>query len=292
GKGWPNGFQLVELDLPNRSGAVHFRKWSHYGRFWACGSDIYRDAADGVLPYSLVRGQETDSANEKSGCGTQADSPRPAMEVPNEGGAPAASSADGTALRTFLYISEAKLSALFPQVAHHGAWDTEPQHKLNDFALPSQLQIVERYIADNCNVGDVNSAVNAEVDYIADSLNMIGGIIRDGVSSYVYFGDTGCRVALVGSPIHMIGPAVAKESKSEEFSFYLLPHIIRCLRESSSGDLLLARQRSDLGYNNFALHIERVNRNLGGPPQKLSFLAKPLYQFSDCVLATPLYVAF
>lgn len=49
GRGWPNGFQLLELGEDGRSGAVHFRKWSPQGRFWARGSDIYRDAPDGVL---------------------------------------------------------------------------------------------------------------------------------------------------------------------------------------------------------------------------------------------------
>ncbi len=49
GKGWPNGFQVIEVDADSRSGAVHFHKWSADGRFWARGSDIYRDAPDGTL---------------------------------------------------------------------------------------------------------------------------------------------------------------------------------------------------------------------------------------------------
>ncbi len=53
GKNWPNGFQLMELDVPSRSGAVHFLKWSQGGRFWANGSDIYRDAPNGILSWNL-----------------------------------------------------------------------------------------------------------------------------------------------------------------------------------------------------------------------------------------------
>jgi diguanylate cyclase (GGDEF)-like protein len=51
GKNWPNGFQLVEIDVPSKAFTVHFRKWASDAvpRFWAKGSDIYRTAADGTL---------------------------------------------------------------------------------------------------------------------------------------------------------------------------------------------------------------------------------------------------
>ena len=49
GKGWPNSFHLLEWNASASRVTVHFRKWSHDGRFWAVGSDIYRDARDGTL---------------------------------------------------------------------------------------------------------------------------------------------------------------------------------------------------------------------------------------------------
>ena len=49
GKNWPNGFQLIEIDVKRKTGAVHFRKWARNARYWAKGTDIYRDAPDGVL---------------------------------------------------------------------------------------------------------------------------------------------------------------------------------------------------------------------------------------------------
>lgn len=49
GRDWPNGFQLLEWDLVSAAGVVHFRKWSKGGRFWAPGSDIYRQAPQGTL---------------------------------------------------------------------------------------------------------------------------------------------------------------------------------------------------------------------------------------------------
>lgn len=52
GRGWANGFQLVEVESNGLSGCVHFKKWSPEGRFWVAGSDIYRDAHDGVLRWS------------------------------------------------------------------------------------------------------------------------------------------------------------------------------------------------------------------------------------------------
>jgi Sulfatase-modifying factor enzyme 1/Calcineurin-like phosphoesterase len=62
GKNWPNGFQVIEVDPISHAGAIHFHKWSATGRFWAKGSDIYRDAPEGVLPLSakdLTSGSES-----------------------------------------------------------------------------------------------------------------------------------------------------------------------------------------------------------------------------------------
>lgn len=49
GKNWPNEFQVIEVEPVSHVGAIHFHKWSDIGRFWAIGSDIYRDAPEGVL---------------------------------------------------------------------------------------------------------------------------------------------------------------------------------------------------------------------------------------------------
>jgi hypothetical protein len=56
GKAWPNGFNLLEVDTTDGSGAVHFRKWARDARFWAKGSDIYRDAPDGTLKFGFSTG--------------------------------------------------------------------------------------------------------------------------------------------------------------------------------------------------------------------------------------------
>lgn len=53
GKGWPNCFQLLEVDVLRRSFTVHLRKWARDAtpRFWAKGSDVYVGAPDGVLSW-------------------------------------------------------------------------------------------------------------------------------------------------------------------------------------------------------------------------------------------------
>ncbi|CAH0350234.1 metallophosphoesterase [Aquabacterium sp. CECT 9606] len=51
GREWPNGFQVLDIDPLTRSGSIMFQKWSSTGRFWAKGSDIYREAPDGVLAF-------------------------------------------------------------------------------------------------------------------------------------------------------------------------------------------------------------------------------------------------
>lgn len=55
GKGWPNGFHLIEVDVESLAVKVHFRKWSEGGRFWAIGSDLYRDAPNGILELKAKR---------------------------------------------------------------------------------------------------------------------------------------------------------------------------------------------------------------------------------------------
>jgi len=61
GKNWPNGFQLLEINTGTKSGAVHFKKWTKNGRFWAKGSDIYKEAPDGILQLRLEAGEEQPS---------------------------------------------------------------------------------------------------------------------------------------------------------------------------------------------------------------------------------------
>lgn len=51
GKGWPNGFQLIEVDPSSLDATIHFRKWVARPRSWFKGSDIYSDARDGVLAW-------------------------------------------------------------------------------------------------------------------------------------------------------------------------------------------------------------------------------------------------
>jgi hypothetical protein len=51
GRGWPNGFHVVEIDPASKTGAAHFLKWAKQGRFWTKGTDLYRDAPDGTLTW-------------------------------------------------------------------------------------------------------------------------------------------------------------------------------------------------------------------------------------------------
>lgn len=61
GKLWPNGFTLLEINVAGNSGAAHFQKWSRDGKFWAKGSDIYRDAPDGIFHWPR-RGSHSSTA--------------------------------------------------------------------------------------------------------------------------------------------------------------------------------------------------------------------------------------
>ena len=50
GRGWPNGFHVIEVSK-SLDMTIRFRRWSKDGLYWAIGSDIYQDATDGVLPW-------------------------------------------------------------------------------------------------------------------------------------------------------------------------------------------------------------------------------------------------
>lgn len=51
GRTWPNGFNVLEVELSSRSGAVHFKKWSKAAN-WVSGTDLYRNAYDGVVRWA------------------------------------------------------------------------------------------------------------------------------------------------------------------------------------------------------------------------------------------------
>jgi hypothetical protein len=52
GRNWPNGFNLLEIQFPSRAGSVHFRQWSGRTRNWRIGTDIYRNAHDGIVRWA------------------------------------------------------------------------------------------------------------------------------------------------------------------------------------------------------------------------------------------------
>jgi len=65
GKGWPNSFHLIEVDLPSKRYAVHFRRWARDAvpRHWSPGTDLYECAPDGVLRWAdgrTLSGEEKD----------------------------------------------------------------------------------------------------------------------------------------------------------------------------------------------------------------------------------------
>ena len=74
GKHWPNEFHVVEVDPTSGAGEVEFRKWSPAGRVWAKGSDIYKQAPDGVLGWN-AQGVELRVAVGTPGSGSSAARP-------------------------------------------------------------------------------------------------------------------------------------------------------------------------------------------------------------------------
>ncbi len=178
--------------------------------------------------------------------------------------------------KQYIYISETKLDMYLSQLYHGNRNNISQPTNLYD-----KLELFNQFYKNNIDLLDS--------DFIEDDLMMFCEIIEDEKhsSSYIYFGSTNGKIALFGSPKHMIGNSTNINSKfSSQFSWYVSEQIFDAVSNAIKSPL------RDRNYHNFALHIKRINEELGTFPQKFKFLAKPIYYFENCILATPIYVAF
>jgi hypothetical protein len=214
-------------------------------------------------------------------------------------------------MKYYVYISDAKVDMLFPQVPHDIKKKVATEWKM-DLKLLSASRRVETEGEDNRiarleavvefirEFGNIGSADEPD-QYVEDSLPMKWGLFEGSPDdSVVYFGGQSARtiVGLGGSMRHVIGSA----STSYVFAASATPFLMKVLsKELEMSEPTLDEElsrRPDI--DEFPLRaVQLAWRRMSGPSQNMEFLAKRLLydpkpgalsQLAS-LLCTPLYVA-
>lgn len=220
-------------------------------------------------------------------------------------------------MKFYLYISDAKVDMLLPQVPHELKKKVAFEFKL-DLKLISasrrsetegtddriaRLEAVVSFIRETCDVGSVETPR----EYVEDTLPMKWGPYGwRNDSPVVYFGAATetTVVGLGGSMKHVMGSTGPASADSQSFT----PILLSFLERQFESELEKHRTESG-GAEGTKLDKDEAEMSLGavalasiymrGPKQNLNFLAKrllfgrsePHAQGRSVLLATPLYVA-
>ena len=218
-------------------------------------------------------------------------------------------------MRYYLYISDAKVDMLFPQIPHDikkkvalefkmdlkllsASRKTETESEDNRVA---RLETVVNFIREYGNVG----SIDAPDEYIDDTLEMQWGQYPD--SSVVYFGGETNKtiLGLGGSLKHLLGNSGIQAAATNSVTPFLMKYL--------NDDLAMrypdadAKETQQSGQDLpplVATAVRLTSTNMHGPQQKVSFLAKrlaygPVAQFRNdpvhgdksVLLATPIYIS-
>jgi len=221
-------------------------------------------------------------------------------------------------LKFYLYISDAKIDMLLPQIPHGLKKKVANEFKLNlkifeagykseresDDSRVARLQSVVQYLRSEVAMGTVDQPS----EYLAGELAMKWGpyvLLLPNTEAadpnlnrvrrptdFVLFGGATEKTfcGLVGSAHHLVGRTAPTEG-AEDYVGSALPDSLRYLEELAAG---LTSTRPDDTLGRLGTLIDRMR----GPAQKLEFIAKRLLEGSatygpktHCVLASPIYVA-
>ncbi len=223
-------------------------------------------------------------------------------------------------MKYYIYISDAKVDMLFPQVPHDikkkvalefkmdlkllsASRKTETESEDNRIA---RLETVVDFIREYGKVGSVDEPD----EYIEDSLPMRWGNYSGSSeqSPVVYFGAETDKtiVGLGGSMKHLIGSSGDSSAHSHSATPFLLDFLFKELNiDHPNPDLEPAREHDRRGGRRDFTPIEGValaSPQMHGPSQNVEFLAKrlaygrienlgPILEGRSSLLATPLYIA-
>jgi hypothetical protein len=220
-------------------------------------------------------------------------------------------------MKYYLYISDAKIDMLLPQIPHDEKQKLAMQFKI-DLKLLSvsrtretetednrltRLEAVLSFIREFGNIGTVDEPDS----YIEDTMDMRWGpYMNDDVnaaeepSPLVYFGGTTDQtiVGLGGSTRHVLGNAGLSTAHSHSATPYLIGRLTKDLNFSLSGKDAGETNVTPGTPENWALRaVELATTQMQGPTQQLEFVAKRLLHGTGIsrkkkvLLASPLYVA-
>jgi hypothetical protein len=197
------------------------------------------------------------------------------------------------ALRYYIYISDAKVDMLLPQI--DGSAKRKIAKELSvDLKIISakrslevaqgedrvlRLEVVARYLRD---LGDLGS-VDAPAQFFQGEMEMKWGPYES--SGLVYFGGetTNTVLGLGGSGTHLIGA----DERQPTSAFSLTPYLLNALSEKLDESAVSPREEET------ALQaVTMANHYLEGPAQRVEFVAKRLLgDGGHVLLGSPLYVA-
>ena len=233
-------------------------------------------------------------------------------------------------MKYYLYISDAKIDMLYPQVPHpvkekvatqfgfdlkflSASRRTEADREENRI---SRLEVVTQFIRDFCKLGTLDQPD----DYIEDAMSMRTTCVPDNNPLFVYFGGNINKtyVGLWGSLKHVIGNSgvdhslTVSSSLARDALWYLITGLEDDFTPTSPSDsarLEAYERRMDIfrgmRINAFAAPPESwgglimiANSDMNShPEQRVEFMAKRLLEQHDSeagyrfLLATPLYIA-
>lgn len=222
-------------------------------------------------------------------------------------------------MKYYVYISDAKVDMLLPQVPHDikkkvavefktdikifsAARKTETESEDNRIArLESVVEFLETY-------GKVGSVERPD-DYIQDTLPMRWGpYARTDKDEIVYFGGEAgtTAIGLGGSMRHVIGSVGSDSPTVGSFTPFLMRTLVGVLEGGEPEIHASLKNRPDTHSLPFSA-VTLANENMMGPPERMEFLAKRLLDsdrdlavderesairgFKRVLLGTPLYVA-
>jgi hypothetical protein len=221
-------------------------------------------------------------------------------------------------MRYYLYVSDSKVNMLFAQLPPELRNDAMRKMGVQQSRDPetdriSKLEVVERFIREQCDVGSADSPA----EYIAGTQTLAWGCTHGSLvakrddNPFVFFsgGEGDVTLLMSGSSKHLIGDHKPRE---RGFSSSSIPHVIETLMKDielesqsvSTIDLpgrIESYKRDELPYSGEALVlaiVDQASSNLSSARQRLEFLAKtllhgpsPTWEGRKSVLASPLYVA-
>ena len=229
--------------------------------------------------------------------------PQPAVEIPAAG--------PSRVVRYYLYISDAKVDMLLPQIAPELEQGSESTHSRRLSTRIRRLETVLRHIERHDRVGSIDEPG----DYVAATQELYWGYPHGGIAKHVnpppvvaFAGRTNLtQLLLCGATRHLVGSAAPEDPG---FSSSHVPSILSMLMTSVELDGLPAdaitrapgstseEERVPRRGRELALWlIANADMYLSGARQRLEFLAKPLlsgpgpWPGRQCLLASPVYVA-